>query len=611
MGIRSLLRNAFGRSKATREETGAAPSGADKPESATIPEAREESTPAPATPEAEVPAARTAPSEAPVTDPAPTTPTLPAQGSRAERAVEASPAREESAAHEESAGRDAADVRNEPAADATATATPSTPAEPVEADEADEAVGKPEVGSAKEAGAAEDDADEAVAAGKSDKDAPAADVSPATGPATGDTVADLVSQAFDNPAPTAAESAEPAAEAKALAEPEAEAAAKPEPAAVTEPVAEPEPAAVTEPVAEPEPAAVTEPVAEPVSEPAAESEADKKAAAAPEPVQQPEAEAEAKPEPVAAEAQPTPEPEATPEPAAAPEAEAKPAAEQPKDEPKAAASKTAEPKDAAPKTAEPKADQPAADQPEAETGTVTAPAAAASLPSVAPALVSLYKSAGSTLDKHGLATQRAAVYLVLDRSGSMRNYYKDGTVQNLAEQALGLSAHLDDDATVPVVFFSTDIDGTADIDLTNYEGRIEELHAGLGHMGRTNYHWAINAVVEHYKKSGATAPAFVIFQTDGAPTSKPAAEKALCEAAGLPLFWQFIGFGDPDAKGFDFLRKLDDLTVPEKRAVDNAGFFHAGRDPRSLSHDELYQQLMVEFPEWLAEARAAGVLKDN
>ncbi|KIZ19641.1 toxic cation resistance protein [Streptomyces natalensis ATCC 27448] len=229
----------------------------------------------------------------------------------------------------------------------------------------------------------------------------------------------------------------------------------------------------------------------------------------------------------------------------------------------------------------------------------------------APALVPLYKAASATLAKHHLSTQRAAVYLVLDRSGSMRNYYKDGTVQNLAERALGLSANLDDDGIVPVVFFSTDVDGTADLDLSNYEGRIEELHSGLGHMGRTNYHWAINAVVEHYKKSGTTAPAFVIFQTDGAPTSKPAAEKALCEAATLPIFWQFVGFGDPDAKGFDFLRKLDDLAVPEKRVIDNAGFFHAGRDPRTLSADELYQQLMVEFPEWLTEARTAGVLKDN
>ncbi|MFF4278358.1 vWA domain-containing protein [Streptomyces kronopolitis] len=465
MGIRSLLRNAFGRSKATREETGAAPSGAGTtPESATIPEAREESVPAPSAPapEAEVPAARTAPpaaTDAPAADPAPAAPTLPAQGSRpdvAERAAETSAAREESAA------RDEAEVRDEAAV---------------------ESVDEAEV------------RDEAVT--------------------------DLVSQAFDNPTP-------PAAEAEA-AEPEAAAEAEPEPKA-----------AATE----------TEAVAEPAPEPQAVAEPES-AVAEPEPEPEPQAVAEASPEP-----QPAPEPAPAPEPVAT------------------AAADTA--------------------------GTATPPA-----------LVSLVKSAAATLDKHGLGTQRAAVYLVLDRSGSMRNYYKDGTVQNLAEQALALATRFDDDATVPVVFFSTDVDGTADLDLTNYEGRIAELHAGLGHMGRTNYHWAINAVIEHYKKSGSTAPAFVIFQTDGAPTSKPAAEKALCEAAGLPLFWQFVGFGDPDAKGFDFLRKLDDLSVPEKRVIDNAGFFHAGRDPRGLSHDALYQQLMVEFPEWLTEARGAGILKDG
>ncbi|MEH6374340.1 VWA domain-containing protein, partial [Streptomyces sp. KLMMK] len=228
----------------------------------------------------------------------------------------------------------------------------------------------------------------------------------------------------------------------------------------------------------------------------------------------------------------------------------------------------------------------------------------------APALVSLYKAAGVSLEKQGLTGQRAAVYLVLDRSGSMREFYKNGTVQHLAEQALGLSANLDDDGTVPVVFFSTDVDGVAEIDLGNYEGRIGELHSSMGHMGRTNYHWAMEAVIEHYKKSGSTAPAFVIFQTDGGPYSKPAAERALCESANLPIFWQFVAFGDPEGKGFDFLRKLDDLPVPEKRVVDNAGFFHAGRDPKSLTAAQLYAELMVEFPDWLKEARAAGIVKD-
>ncbi|MFI9721090.1 vWA domain-containing protein [Streptomyces sp. NPDC052396] len=248
-----------------------------------------------------------------------------------------------------------------------------------------------------------------------------------------------------------------------------------------------------------------------------------------------------------------------------------------------------------------------------EPETEPAPAGAAiSLEKVrqaAPGLVSLYKTAGVSLHKQGLAGQRAAVYLVLDRSGSMREYYKNGSVQHLAEQVLGLSANLDDDGTVPVVFFSTEVDGIADLDLTNYAGRIQHLHESYGHMGRTNYAAAMRAVIDHYRDCGATDPAFVVFQTDGGPISKAQAERVLCEAAGLPIFWQFVAFGEPGSKGFDFLRSLEALPVPERRAVDNAGFFHAGRDPHTLADDRLYQELTAEFPAWLSEARAAGIIR--
>ncbi|MGW0707693.1 vWA domain-containing protein [Streptomyces sp. NPDC002643] len=226
----------------------------------------------------------------------------------------------------------------------------------------------------------------------------------------------------------------------------------------------------------------------------------------------------------------------------------------------------------------------------------------------APALVDLYKAAGVSLDKHGLKGQRAAVYLVVDHSGSMRPYYKDGSVQALADRVLGLSAQLDDDGSVPVVFFSTGVDAVTEIGLADHRGRIERIVAGLGHMGKTNYHLAMDAVIDHYLGCGAEDPAFVVFQTDGGPTSKFAAERYVCKSARLPLFWQFIGFGDPDSRQFDFLRRLDELAVPGKRVVDNAGFFHAGSRPGALSDGELYDRLLGEFPKWLVEARALGIV---
>lgn len=215
-------------------------------------------------------------------------------------------------------------------------------------------------------------------------------------------------------------------------------------------------------------------------------------------------------------------------------------------------------------------------------------------------VVDLAKKAAVSLEKNGLSTARAAVYLVLDRSGSMRPHYKNGNVQRLAEQALGLSANFDDDGTVPVIFFSSGIDGSIALTLDDYAGRIDQAHGKLGHMGSTNYTAAMSAVIKHYQESGSTDPAFVIFQSDGNPDHRTAAAKALRDASKLPLFWAFVGFGDR----ISFLESLDDL---EGRAVDNVGFFHAA-DPRRVSDAELYDGLTRDFGPWLTAARRTGIL---
>ncbi|MEU1051460.1 VWA domain-containing protein [Streptomyces sp. NPDC005876] len=433
-------------------------------------------------------------------------------------------------------------------------------------------------------------------------------------------VHDLVTEAFDkltlptqkNPDPEPKTKTDPTPEPKPEPEPE------PKPEAKAEPEPEPEPEAKVEP--EPEPEAK----AEPEPEPEAKAEPEPKPEPEPEAKAEPEPEPEAKPEPEATpEPEPEPEPEPDPTPTRTP-AEGEPAAADGDPAPQGppahddetatggAGGNTPTPAEGEPahddesvtggaggNTSTPAEGEPAHDDEPAtsSTGTHKKPATPPTrIRSRAPHLLPAHKAATAALKKHGLTGTRATVYLVLDRSASMRPYYKDGSAQALAEQTLALAAQVDPDPTVPVVFFSTELDGVTHLTLTDHQDKIDKVHAELGRMGRTSYHAAVAEILAlHDKSDDPAAPALVVFQTDGAPDARTPATEALTAAAEShpAVFFSFVAFGDPENKAFDYLRKL-------KTA--NTSYFLAGETPKELTDKEMYEGIVAA---WRPETRVS------
>lgn len=224
----------------------------------------------------------------------------------------------------------------------------------------------------------------------------------------------------------------------------------------------------------------------------------------------------------------------------------------------------------------------------------------------APALLSLAKKAQVTLEKAKLTDVRARIGLILDVSGSMDGQYRRGRVQEVVNRLLPLAVHFDDDGELDCWAFGERAQQLTPVSMANYANFIDTDNGGwkkwrLGARYNCEIE-AIKAAVAHYSKSTDRTPVYILFISDGGVHDNRRITQAIVEAAKLPIFWQFIGIGGKD---YGILERLDEM---KGRVVDNCNFF-ALDDLHDISEEALYERMMAEFPQWLKDARAAGVLQ--
>lgn len=214
------------------------------------------------------------------------------------------------------------------------------------------------------------------------------------------------------------------------------------------------------------------------------------------------------------------------------------------------------------------------------------------------------KTATIVLEKKKLNGVSARVGIVLDISGSMRKLYNEGVVQDVVERVLAVASQFDDDGELDVWVYDNEFSGLPAATEATFMGYVEKnilSNSGVHKFGRNDEPKVMEDVIRKYTKQDPSGePVFLVFINDGG--CKPGIKKFIVESSGQPIFWQFVGIGDSN---FDVLRRLDTM---EGRVVDNANFFHLD-DISQVTDEELYDQLLNEFPMWLKEAKEKGILK--
>lgn len=210
-----------------------------------------------------------------------------------------------------------------------------------------------------------------------------------------------------------------------------------------------------------------------------------------------------------------------------------------------------------------------------------------------------------TLEKKNLIGVTARVGIVLDITGSMRNLYASGIVQEVVERILAVACKFDDNGSLDVWVYDTEFSRLPPVteqDMGRYVFTHIMNNNKIHKFGRNNEPPVMEDVIRKYtEEEPDSTPVFIIFINDGGVVKST--KNVIMAASVQPIFWQFVGIGNSD---FEVLKQLDTM---KGRLVDNANFIHVDQIEK-VSDEELYDQLLNEFPLWLKAAKEKRIIRE-
>ncbi len=195
----------------------------------------------------------------------------------------------------------------------------------------------------------------------------------------------------------------------------------------------------------------------------------------------------------------------------------------------------------------------------------------------------------------------------LDISGSTKEMYKKGIIQETVDRLLAIAMKFDDNGQIDMWSFTDGFDRLETASASPYGNYVAQHILGnpeVTKWGATSYAPVIRDMVRHYYGSDALAflgrlfgaqpaaapqPAMILFITDGANDDHAATQEILRACENRNVYFQMVGVGP--AREFGFIKQVA-ATLP------NVGFVNFSS--LDVSDEVIYESLISEeFCSWV------------